>query len=471
MRTLLSLGLLALLSACAARPEPRHEAPPPDEPAPVYQPGSPDEPEPRYEPEPHHEPEPRYEPEPRHHHGDPLGWPLEARIVDVNGRILVETSRPAYVAVFEIVPGRGVGLLYPGYVGENNYVPGGVSPLWITRTRSYYGYFQAVGPAYPRDTPRYLYLVASEIPLRTGELIRHPGMLRSALGIQHYAAWSPHSVLHELDALVVRDLGSHGWTSDLYAVWPERRYRDRVATLDWVRVRCTDGRIIEGPAYYVRGACDEAAAPVPPLRQGPETPPGTAEDSVRVPTRTRPEPEGEGASREGDGEPRIAPPARRPEPPEPEVERLLPGPGRRGEPGERGRVEPREVPRVAPPTTERPEPQARPGSGPESRRQPETRERVEPRETPRAQPREQPPATPRVAPRPEPREEPRAAPRVEPRSEPRPAPRVEPRPEPRPEPVQQPRFESPPPRAEPPPRVEVPRSEPAPAVRPDPDPR
>src|SRR5690349_7438050 len=40
--------------------------------------------------------------------------PLEVSIVrPEEGRVLIQTSRPAYVAVFEIVPGRGVSLAYP----------------------------------------------------------------------------------------------------------------------------------------------------------------------------------------------------------------------------------------------------------------------------------------------------------------------------------------------------------------------
>lgn len=79
MRALATLGLLALLSGCALRSTP------------------------------HHDYSSAYD-----------GTPLRARIVDVTGRLLVSTNRPAHVAVFEIVPGRGVGLLYPAYTSEDS---------------------------------------------------------------------------------------------------------------------------------------------------------------------------------------------------------------------------------------------------------------------------------------------------------------------------------------------------------------
>src|SRR5262245_41508779 len=40
--------------------------------------------------------------------------PVEITVVRPDqGRLLVQTNRSAYVALFEIVPGRGVALLYP----------------------------------------------------------------------------------------------------------------------------------------------------------------------------------------------------------------------------------------------------------------------------------------------------------------------------------------------------------------------
>jgi hypothetical protein len=363
MRTLLSLGLAALLSACAVQTGPRY-AP----------------------------------------HADasyPFG-PMEARILDVNGRLDVWTSRPAYVAIFEIVPGQGVGLLYPAFSEERSYLHGGTHSLWLSRSRSYYSHFLASHPS-TDDMPRYLYMIASDAPLRLSRFVRAPGALRSTLGLSRFSAFNPYSVMEDLEALVVPRGSGHEWASDVYVLWPQRRYRGDVTAMDWVRVRCRDGRVIEGPSYYVFDACNTGSRQVPPLAQRPDTT-TTGGDSAQVPTRRRPEPEDRGPGEEAI---RIVAPDRPMVETIPEVERIR---------------------------------------GPE-REFPETVERV----------------------------------RVEPRSDTpipvdgaRGEPRIERRPEPRPERTSEPRFERPspprvesrpPPRAEPPPRMEAPRTE---SARPEP---
>jgi hypothetical protein len=374
MKTLLSLGMAVLLSACAMQAGPRH--------VPAYD------------------------------SDYPLG-PLEARILNADGRINIWTSRPAYVAVFEIVPGQGVGLLYPAYSEERSYVHGGMQSLWITGSRSYYSYFLASQGA-SRDMPRYLYLIASETPLRLSRFVRSPGALRNSLGFNRFAAFNPYSVMEDLDALVVPTAANTQWTSDVFAIWPEQRYEGGLADFDWIRVRCQDGRIIEGPSYYVFSACarpDQRQAP-PATANRPDTTSTGAGDSIRTPTRRRPEPEGRSA---GEDEP---------------VQRVAP---------DRAIIE-----RM--PVVER----IREADSEPERARPEPAERI------RAEPRIE-------------REEPRVErPAPEPRIERVPEPRVERVPEPRVErPAPEPRVEhSPPPRMEsPPPRVEVSRPEPS---RPEP---
>ena len=74
--------------------------------------------------------------------------------------------------------------------------------------------------------------------------------------------------------------GSAGdWTDDVYAIWEDRSYESGrggyggYGANQWIRVQCSDGRIIEGPAYYTYGACnnDVPDRVAPPLRD-PEQP-------------------------------------------------------------------------------------------------------------------------------------------------------------------------------------------------------
>ncbi|HEV2148657.1 MAG TPA: hypothetical protein VGR37_14735, partial [Longimicrobiaceae bacterium] len=249
MRALAILGLAALLSSCAALP-----APPSD----GFDPSAYD------------------------------GRPLRARIVDVSGRLLVDVSRPAHVAIFEIVPGQGVGLLYPAYSGERNYLYGGMNSVFVSRSRQYYSYFSP--SPYTSREPRYLYMVASDAPLRLSGLMDAPGALRRHMGLASFASMNPYSLMDDLASLVL-PYGARGdWTDDVYVIWPNRSYdTGNYRAEQWVRVRCDDGRVVEGPAYYVLGACAQAPN-APPLRKDPEQPRDSS--AVRPPTRTRPEPEG-----------------------------------------------------------------------------------------------------------------------------------------------------------------------------------
>lgn len=382
--------------------------------------------------------------------------PLNARILTVDGHLRIWTSRPAYVAVFEIVPGQGVGLLYPAYRSEQNYVSGTTS-LWISRSRTYYSYFQSASYGEGRDVPRYLYMVASERPLRLTRYVSSPMALRGSLGMSRFMALNPYSTMDELDRLVVPDLEGGSWASDVYVVWPQPRYRDDLRDFDWIRVQCPDGQIIEGPTYYVLGAC-RTQRDNPPTQQRPPSEP-EPRDSVKVPGRKRPEPAGPPGVSTEEEKVRATPGPAIVER-IPQVERIRAPVEGSAEPGER----------------------TRPGTRPEAPRVERVPEPVEERrpESPRVERVPQP----EVERRPEPRVERRPEPSVErvpePQVERRPEPVVERRPEPqvehRPEPVRSeppPRVEySPPPRVEPPPaRVEspAPRSE-APATRPEPPP-
>lgn len=411
MRNLLSLGLAALLSACALQPAPVYDPSPSSS---VYA-----------------------------HEG-----PLRARLLNSGGRLMVQTSRPAYVAIFEIVPGRGVGLLYPAYYGEDNFLPGGLNSIWISRSRRYYDYFTAYVGRDP--SPRYLYMIASDAPLKLSQFIDSPGALRRTLGPRMYASFSPYSLMDELSSMVLPYGASGEWADDVLTIFPDRSYgTETYAASEWVRVRCPDGRVIEGPIYYAYGACDSQRSRVPPRLDNPNPrPPAQPGDTSRVqePTRRRPSEPQPGPA--GTGGTRIT--AR------PPIIETIPEPGSDGRirpipaiPAEAGRDEPRnDAPRRLDPRVDE---RTRRTDPPEEERSDPRIERVEPRIE-----------------RSEPRVE-RAEPRVE-RSEPRPEPRVE-RSEPRPEPRSEPRVETPrveTPRAEPP--REEPRSEPRTESRPEPRP-
>jgi hypothetical protein len=66
---------------------------------------------------------------------DPEGAPLHLRIEPDHNEWAVHTNRPVSVALFEIVPNRGVGLLYPDPSREEGRIGAGVTWL-VTETGS-----------------------------------------------------------------------------------------------------------------------------------------------------------------------------------------------------------------------------------------------------------------------------------------------------------------------------------------------
>lgn len=362
---------------------------------------------------------------------------LGARILPrPSNQFSVQLNRPAYVAVFEILPGQGVGLLYPRYDGENAYLPAGYSYLDVTQGRlSYEWYSASLRGRYARNTPRFYFLVASKRPLRVSRFQRGgDGALRSVLGLSAYSTIDYRTVMNDLVNAIVPNQPVSDWTTDVYSDWPTQGYDYYYSNYPdtYVRVYCDNNSYVVVPWELSRYACrDGRRGHFNGNDRGQTPPPARDTTQVTAPGRHRPEPPTSGGGETGAEGVRRPRPLNRPvSPPDP----MHP---REGDDGQGPRVAPTEGPR----------------------REPVAEPQVEPRTPPREEPRTEP----RVEPRREPREEPRAEPQSTPRAEPverREPPRESPRPEPRSEPVYQAPRESP--------RVESPRSQPvysAPARR------
>ena len=111
--------------------------------------------------------------------------PLELALArPVRGQLLVQTNRPAYVAIFEIVPDRGVALLAPSYTHQRTWMLAGLNwvPVsWRVQSTMYYG------PPSSRTVPgRWVYAIASDEPLRLPDAAFRPGYLQRVLGPSVY---------------------------------------------------------------------------------------------------------------------------------------------------------------------------------------------------------------------------------------------------------------------------------------------
>ncbi len=293
--------------------------------------------------------------------------PLRARIVP-HGNLAVQLNRPAYVAVFEILPGRGVGLVYPTSGQGDSYRSSGFLPLW--RPNNFYqaSYLPDVS-GYTAQAPRYFLLIASDQPLRVSQFARSPMALRSALGFQRFASWNPYSLMDDLaEAVLPAMVDDESWTSDVYVQWPEPpALRDARTRL--VGVRCGDGRVFYVPLAYLGQASQ--GCPATTTRQDTTTRSDTA--TIRkLPERPRIQP------RREDGDESRERVIRTRWQERPQVERRDRAARSEDEPR---RVEPR-------PEVRRPDRPERSEPRPEVRRpeHPERVERVEPRPAPEARP-------------------------------------------------------------------------------------
>jgi hypothetical protein len=218
----------------------------------------------------------------------PLGpdAPLSARLYEgLGGRLEVGLSAPAHVAVFEVVPGRGVGLYYPAYSAERGFFETGWTPLYTSGLRRYDWYDDRIALSAGRyQGPRYFLLVASRQPLHLRPLQGSAGGMRRLLGHSTFTSVDARRVMNEVVDAVLPYQADADWDTDLLVVWPlAPAYRSGFAS-NYVAVRCRDGRVETVPVELVRFACarplGDPGDVVPPVR-----------DTVEVtePTRRRPE--------------------------------------------------------------------------------------------------------------------------------------------------------------------------------------
>jgi hypothetical protein len=241
---------------------------------------------------------------------------ISARLyAGIGGRLEVGLSEPAHVAVFEIVPGRGVGLLYPFYRSEAAFFHAGWTRVnaRTLRTRDWYADHYAVDFRSYRQ-PRYFLLVASRYPLHLAPLQGNSGGLRRLLGHHTFSSHHSRGVMNDVLDAVLPYQDDADWDTDVLVIWPDqpisRPMYDRM-----VAVRCGDGTVRVVPFELANLACQSV-----PDRTGPPPPPVRDTVDVQVPTRRRPGVPATGS----DGSVR---------PERPDVER----PGGRPEPADRSR--------------------------------------------------------------------------------------------------------------------------------------
>lgn len=264
---------------------------------------------------------------------DDVDAPLAARLQQNPIGLGVDLNRPAYVAVFQILPGRGVGLFYPAYQVEESVYPAGFSTFPTHGARFFDSYFTAMPAVYSAGQPQFYFLVASRRPLRSISRFQHSdGALRSVLGLTAYTSLNYQRVMDDLVSAVVPPQRDEDWTTDVLAVWPSTTYGTYAygEGMGYTRVYCGYGRYDVIPVELARWACSERdqdprVAGVPGVPQ-----PRGDTSAVRAPGRHRPEPGGTGTAGTGaqaDNSRHWTVPSRRREPQDPDRRRITGGTG------------------------------------------------------------------------------------------------------------------------------------------------
>lgn len=186
--------------------------------------------------------------------------PLEGRIFPSQASSLtISLNQPAHVAVFDIAPGQGVGLLYPSAEGQRAEFDAGYSHLTNLRATRYHYYFTPTSFVSNTATtvgagqPRFLMMVASREPLNVEGLQRSPGSMRRFLGMPAYTSINPHRVMDQLVARVVPPQEDDDWAVTYWVSWPADYRIESDGRI--IQVTCDDGSIDLVPVEFVAIAC------------------------------------------------------------------------------------------------------------------------------------------------------------------------------------------------------------------------
>ena len=178
------------------------------------------------------------------------------------------TNREAYVALFEIVPGRGATMVYPSFQGHTIASSAHYANLTLQPGRMFY-HTDPFGHA--SYQPRYYYAVASVAPLNIYRLQTSLGATRRVLG-RMYGSYRPYDVIDRLTEEVVPMQADEDWATDLFVDWP----MPPTPRFAYYRlVSCANGRVIQVPAGYPYHGCPgdteiavaTVAEPKPPVKE------------------------------------------------------------------------------------------------------------------------------------------------------------------------------------------------------------
>lgn len=191
-----------------------------------------------------------------------IGYPIGSSRVHP-----IFTNREAHVAMFEIIPGRGVTMVYPRHRGNQIASDAHYVDLTLQPGRAFYHTDPFGHAAYQ---PRYYYAIASVAPLNLRPFQASLGSARRLLG-RMYSSYRPFDVIDRLTEIIVPMQSDEDWTTDLFVDWPMPPMSIFASTR---LVRCANGRVFQVPVDYPYHGCpgDSELAVVASTADAPATP-------------------------------------------------------------------------------------------------------------------------------------------------------------------------------------------------------
>ena len=167
--------------------------------------------------------------------------PVAVSIVRVDEhRLLMRTNQPAYLAVFEIVPNRGVTVVYPASPRQRQLALSGSHWLNVSFGSERDDDGNARDDRRRRST-HHVYAIASARPLRLSDAAFDDAGLRAMLGSRAYRATDPSVTMTALSRRFVATAVDEDWSDDIYTI---DMMRQRVLRSD--TVVASNGRPVRG---------------------------------------------------------------------------------------------------------------------------------------------------------------------------------------------------------------------------------
>lgn len=226
----------------------------------------------------------------------PSDQPLAVRLHQpIGGTLHYSLSEPAYVAIFAISRGYGIGLVFPHYEGQvdrrshaglNQEIVHGGRGAWSYSTLSRYEWTTIFG------NPDAYYIIASRSPLPVEAIIQSPHVLRHLLGERTFRANNFAEAWNALEELLVADLPHDHWAADAFVTWRDPflsvAYSEPPRFLQY----CADGTSYLVASLLEAGRCyssrrERSSTPVIPVvelpRRNPPKKPFDRDPSVPLP--------------------------------------------------------------------------------------------------------------------------------------------------------------------------------------------